>query len=77
MSDRRFFSWPPGWRRALPWGVLLALLAIAPFIVAAWTSDDRMVLADLVCCYPFLVLILTLLGARSFTKAKKDEDSKA
>jgi hypothetical protein len=49
---------------------------LATVIVAARTSQDRMIWADLACCYPYLVLVFTLLGARLFAKEKKDEERK-
>jgi len=38
--------WPPGWRKALPWGLLFGVIAAAIVVIIAglssgWNSLDR------------------------------------
>jgi hypothetical protein len=73
MAERRFLSWPPGWRRALPWGILSASALSATVMVLEGNSRGRGQWFDLVLCFPFIVLFSTVIGARFFAEQEKNE----
>jgi len=80
MCNRRFLSWPPGWRKAFPWSVLFGVLVISAVIVvegirSGWDSLDRIFWIDVVVCFPFIVVAVTALAARLWVS--RDRDDKA
>ena len=78
MSDRRFLSWPAGWRKALPWGILSGVVVAGVLILAeGLRSDrhtiDRMVLVDAAVVFAFVVVGSTALVARLRNGRERDE----
>ena len=73
MSERKFLSWPPGWRKALPWGCLFGLIIAAALLVAqglssGWHTLNAIFCIDLAVLFPFLVVGFTVLPARFIAK---------
>jgi hypothetical protein len=78
MGNRRFLSWPAGWRKAFPWGVLFGVLVVAVVIVvevvrSGWDSLDRIFWIDLVVCFPIIVVGFTALAARFWVSRNGDD----
>jgi hypothetical protein len=75
MGSRRFLSWPAGWRKAMPWGILVGIVAGALLIVAqglgsAWKDIDWCGTSIFIF---FLVVGFTAISAR-LGKASNQEE---
>ena len=69
MSHPSFLSWPAGWRKALPWGLLSGVVVAVTLVLAEGPlSDrrtvDRTVLVDAAVVFAFVVFASTALLAR-------------
>lgn len=67
MGSRKFWSWPAGWRNALPWSVLFGVLVVAAFIVfeglrSGWNSLDRLFWVDTA-----MIFFVVVVGFMAFT----------
>jgi len=75
MGSRRFLSWPAGWRKAIPWGILVgivggALLIVAQGLGSAWNDIDW---CDTSIIVFFFVVGFTAITARFRPALNQDE----
>ena len=78
MGERKFLSWPAGWRNALPWGVLVGVVVSGILIVAeglrsGWSSLDRIFWVDAAIVFAVVVVGFTALTARLWANRNEDE----
>jgi hypothetical protein len=76
MGSRRFLSWPAGWRKTMPWGILVGVVAGALLIVAqglrsAWNDIDLCGTSIIIIF--FLVVGVTAITARLRPAPNQDE----
>ena len=69
MSQRKFLSWPPGWRRAVPWGVLVGCVvtgaaAVVEGVASGSNSLDRLFWCDLAVVFPVVVVGVTAVAGK-------------
>jgi hypothetical protein len=77
MGSRRFFSWPAGWRKSIPWGIFVGVLVSAPFIVAqglgsGWNQIDWCGTSVVIF---FVVVATTALTARHCRDPGQDNET--
>lgn len=70
MNKRSFWSWPAGWRKALPGGVVFGLIIVVVGIVGGGVRSGD--LCELAFCFPFLVVSYTVFAAR--LRSNRDQD---
>jgi len=69
MSQRKFLSWPPGWRRAVPWGVLVGGVVTGAAVVVQGVASgshslDQLFWCDLVVVFPVVVVGVTAVAGK-------------
>ena len=69
MTQRGFLSWPPGWRMAVPWGVLVGgvvtgTAVVVQGIASGSNSLDRLFWCDLAVVFPVVVVGVTAVGGK-------------
>lgn len=69
MSQRKFLSWPPGWRRAVPWGVLVGGVVTGAAVVvqgvaSGGNSLDLLFWCDLAVVVPVVVVGVTAVAGK-------------
>lgn len=78
MAKQRFLSWPPGWRKALPWGCcLFGLVVVGALIVghgvrSGWGLFPHE-LVDLAIMCAFLIVGFTAFAARFWAENPDDQ----
>jgi hypothetical protein len=78
MGSRRFLSWPAGWRKSLPSGILMGVIVSAFLIVAqgigsGWNQIDWCGSAIV---FFFVVVGVTALSARLRPEPSHDDNPK-
>ena len=76
MSRRKFLSWPHGWRRAVPWGVLVGCVvtgaAVAVQGVASGSNSlDRLFWCDLAVVFPVVVVGVTAVAGKRMADGRE------
>ncbi len=61
MGRASFWSWPPGWRAAFPWGVLLGVLVVGGLVAGEGVRGgraalDRVFWVEVAVLFPLVVL---------------------
>jgi len=69
MSQRKFLSWPPGWRRAVPWGMLVGGVVTGAAVVVQGVASgshslDQLFWCDLVVVFPVVVVGVTAVAGK-------------
>lgn len=72
MASRRFLSWPTGWRKSLPSGILIGIIVSALVIVAqrigsGWNQIDW--------CGSGIIFFFVVVGVTAFSARSRPDPS--
>ena len=81
MSKQRFFSWPAGWGKALPWGILAGLVVVAGLVIVDGSGSqgnglDRLFCVDAAFVFAFVVVGFTAIAARHWADPQAEDKPK-